>query len=79
LTVLWRPLKPEVVYLHELRDGLQGKRVTDNWTGFYNAERPHSALDKRTPPFGGTLCHNWPMTFIPDPARRQRRQSSGFD
>jgi len=46
---LWRSLKQEAVYLHELQDGFQAKRVIDNWMGFYNAERPHTALDKRTP------------------------------
>jgi putative transposase len=46
---LWRSLKQEAVYLHELLDGFQAKRVIDNWMGFYNAERPHTALDKRTP------------------------------
>ncbi len=45
---LWRSLKQEVVYLHELQDGFQAKRVIDSWIGFYNAERPHTALDKRT-------------------------------
>ncbi|MGY8789359.1 MAG: integrase core domain-containing protein [Pseudomonadales bacterium] len=23
--------------------------MIDNWIGFYNSERPHTALDKRTP------------------------------
>jgi len=46
---LWRSLKQEAVYLHELQDGSQAKRVIDSWIGFYNAERPHTALDKRTP------------------------------
>jgi putative transposase len=46
---LWRSLKQEAVYLHELQDGFQAKRVIDNWMDFYNAERPHTALDKRTP------------------------------
>ena len=46
---LWRSLKQEAVYLHELQDGFQAKRVIDSWIGFYNAERPHTALDKRTP------------------------------
>jgi putative transposase len=46
---LWRSLKQEAVYLHELQDGFQAKRIIDNWMGFYNAERPHTALDKRTP------------------------------
>jgi putative transposase len=46
---LWRSLKQEAVYLHELQDGFQAKRVIDEWIGFYNADRPHTALDKRTP------------------------------
>lgn len=46
---LWRSLKQEAVYLHELHDGFQAKRVIDEWLEFYNAERPHTALDKRTP------------------------------
>ena len=42
-------LRQEAVYLLELQDGFQAKRVIDNWIGFYNAERPHTALDNRTP------------------------------
>ena len=30
-------------------DGFKTKRIIDNWIGFYNSERPHTALDKRTP------------------------------
>jgi len=30
-------------------DGFQAKRIIDNWIGFYNCERPHTALDKPTP------------------------------
>jgi putative transposase len=46
---LWRSLKQEAVYLHELQDGFQAKRVIKDWIRFYNTERPHTALDKRTP------------------------------
>ena len=46
---LWRSLKQEAVYLHELKDGFQAKRVIKDWISFYNSERPHTALDKRTP------------------------------
>jgi len=31
---LWRPLKLEAVYLHELQDGLQAKRVIKDWIKF---------------------------------------------
>ncbi len=46
---LWRSLKQEAAYLHELQDGFQAKRVIKDWIGFYNSERPHTALDKRSP------------------------------
>jgi putative transposase len=46
---LWRSLKYEAVYLHELTDGFQAERVIGEWMEFYNSERPHSALAGRTP------------------------------
>jgi len=39
----------EAVYLHELTDGFVAERVIGAWFGFYNSERPHSALAGRTP------------------------------
>ena len=32
---LWRSLKYEAVYLHELADGLKARRVIGEWIGFY--------------------------------------------
>ena len=46
---LWRSLKQEAIYLHEITDGFQAKQYIDDWVGFYNSERPHTAIDKRTP------------------------------
>ena len=46
---LWRSLKQEAIYLHEITNGLQARRIIENGIGFYNTERPHTALDKRTP------------------------------
>lgn len=46
---LWRSLKQEAVYLRELQDGFQAKRMIKEWIRFYNTERPHTALDKRNP------------------------------
>jgi len=46
---LWRSLKYEAVYLHELTDGFVAQRVIGEWISFYNTVRPHSALDGRTP------------------------------
>ena len=46
---LWRSLKYEAVYLHELTDGFKADRVIGEWIDFYNTERPHSFFDGRTP------------------------------
>jgi len=46
---LWRSLKYEAVYLLELTDGFVAERVIGEWIDFYNAERPHSSFDGRTP------------------------------
>lgn len=46
---VWRSLKQEVVYLHEITDGFQAKRVIKDWINFYNTEQPHTALNKRSP------------------------------
>ena len=46
---LWRSLKQEAIYLHEITNGFQAKRIIDDWIAFYNSERPHTALDKLTP------------------------------
>jgi len=46
---LWRSLKQEAVFLTELQDGFQAQRVIEEWIGFYNTERPHSALEHQTP------------------------------
>jgi putative transposase len=46
---LWRSLKYEAVYLHEMSDGFVAERVIGEWIAFYNTERPHSALGGATP------------------------------
>ncbi len=46
---LWRSLKQEAIYLEEIQDGFQARRVVKNWMAFYNTERPHPALDRHTP------------------------------
>ena len=46
---LWRSLKYEAVYLHDLTDGFTAERVIGDWIDFYNTARPHSALAGRTP------------------------------
>ena len=46
---LWRSLKQEAVYLEALTDGFKAHRVIRDRMAFYNTERPHSALELRTP------------------------------
>ena len=46
---LWRSLKYETVYLHELADGFAAEQVISEWMTFYSDVRPHSALGGRTP------------------------------
>ena len=46
---LWRSLKYEAVYLHDLADGFEAERAIRCWIEFYNGLRPHSALGGRTP------------------------------
>ena len=46
---LWRSLKYECVYLNEIRDGFEAKRLIGDWIKFYNDERPHSSLADNTP------------------------------
>ncbi len=46
---LWRSLKYEAVYLHEMGDGFTARRIISDWIEFYNHQRPHSSLDGCTP------------------------------
>ena len=39
---LWRSLKYEAVYLHELADGFAAEQVISEWMTFYSDVRPHS-------------------------------------
>ena len=46
---LWRSLKYECVYLHVFETGSELRAGLNRWIGYYNADRPHSALAGRTP------------------------------
>ena len=39
----------ECVYIHAWETGTQARRGIGAWIDCYNTERPHSALDGRTP------------------------------
>ncbi|WP_424944714.1 integrase core domain-containing protein [Aliiroseovarius crassostreae] len=42
-------MKREAIYLEEISDGFQARRVISSWMTFYNIERPHSALGGKPP------------------------------
>lgn len=46
---LWRSLKYGCVYLHAFETGSELRIGLSRWNGYYNAQRPHSALAERTP------------------------------
>jgi len=46
---LWRSLKYECVYLNAFETGSEARAGIGKWIGYYNADRPHSALGGRTP------------------------------
>ena len=46
---LWRSLKYEDVYLRDYATLLEAQVGIGAWFRFYNARRPHQALDNRTP------------------------------
>ena len=45
----WRSIKYEEVYLHAYESGSQARAGIGRYIAFYNTQRPHSALDGRTP------------------------------
>ena len=56
---LWRSYKTEEIYLHDYEGFPQLHRGTDKWFDFYNTERPHSSLRRKTP----SECHHRPNEF----------------
>lgn len=46
---LWRSLKYEDFYLKAYADGTEAHAGIAEWIAFYNEQRPHQALDNRTP------------------------------
>ena len=46
---LWRSLKYEEVYMHDYRLVPEARTGIGNWFRFYNQQRRHQSLDKRTP------------------------------
>jgi putative transposase len=46
---LWRSVKYEEVYLSDYTDGREAWRELSRYFRFYNTERRHQALDRRTP------------------------------
>ena len=55
---LWRSLKYEEVFIKAYGAVIEARRGIGGWIAFYNDERPHQALDYRTPReiFEGAAC-----------------------
>lgn len=56
---LWRSYKTEEIYLNDYAGVAQLHHGTDKWFRFYNTERPHRSLRRRTP----SECHHRPNEF----------------
>ena len=56
---LWRSVKYECTYLHEWHCVTELRKALDDYFHFYNYERPHQALGKKTPAqvHHGNLLH----------------------
>jgi len=84
---LWRSLKYEAVYLHELVDGFEAERVIAEWIDFYNAERPHSSLSGATPtefyvsnrPVDMTLRLDKAAALPTSPLAQQQQKTFGME
>ena len=79
---LWRSLKYEAIYLHEIADGLTARRPIRDWVRFYNAGRPHAALDGRTPAEAyrdrtPVDMMDKPLRVLPTSPQAQRQQQQG--
>jgi putative transposase len=46
---LWRSVKYEEIYLRDYADGAEAWRGLDRYFAFYNTERRHQSLGRRTP------------------------------
>jgi putative transposase len=57
---LWRSLKYEEVFINAYGAVIEARRSIGKWLEFYNDERPHQALDYRTPReiFEGEACEH---------------------
>ena len=76
---LWRSMKYEAVYLHELSDGFAAQRAIAKWLNFYNTTRPHSALagaipaeayEKGLPPQLPPKPHRLPASLPAQPVHK---------
>ena len=79
---LWRSLKYEAIYLHEMTDGFVAERVIGEWMRFYNTERPHSALGGATPAEAYAAGRPGDMMdkarALPTSPQAQQQQQVGF-
>ncbi len=63
---LWRSVKYEEVYLKAYQNGSEARKEIGAYLDFYNRERPHQALDDRTP--GQVFDEGKPGRHLPQPS-----------
>ena len=69
---LWKSVKYEEVFLHAYDTVFAAKAGINTYIDFYNAERPHSSLSKRTPDeayAAGFNCEHLATSALPTGAR----------
>ena len=71
---LWRSLKYECVYIHAFETGSELRAGLTRWIGYYNTDRPHSALAGATPDeaYGQIEAPPYPG-LAPDRAKPERK------
>ncbi len=63
---LWRSVKYEEVYLKAYQNGSEARKGIGAYLDFYNRERPHQALDYRTP--GQVFDEGQPVRYMSQPS-----------
>jgi len=71
---LWRSLKYECVYIHAFETGSELRAGLTRWIGYYNTDRPHSALAGATPDEAYETIEAPPYPGLaPDRAKPERK------
>ena len=76
---LWRTVKYEEVYLHDYASPREARQGLTTFFQFYNDERPHQALDYRTPAeiyYGTIASDHTSKTILPSVGSKLNQKGS---